>query len=363
MKEISGMLEYSSFFKQLVVITPVNVNNDIFVMNLIEHLNYVNFNELQEKIFEIHSEDEFKQVAIDVFQYQYHRISVYKTYCDHLNKNPGNVKDISEIPFLPISFFKTQTVANSTDNIDQVFTSSGTTGSETSKHFVESIELYERSFLKAFDAAYPNWKNSTIIGLLPSYLERTGSSLIYMVDRLIQLSNSEKSKFQLHADTEFINYLENDDDPKILFGVTFALLDLADQGIQPKNTTIIETGGMKGRGKELTRDELHLVLQSKLKPKAIHSEYGMTELLSQAYLKDKTFSCPPWMKVLIREASDPFHIQTQGRGALNVIDLANLQSCSFIATDDLGKLNSSGEFEVLGRIDHSQIRGCNLLVL
>lgn len=323
----------------------------------------MNFNELQSKIFEIQSEDEFNEMALATFRYQYERIAVYKKYCDLLGKTPESVSEIQEIPFLPISFFKTQLVAKSTDNIEQIFTSSGTTGSETSKHYVESLDLYERSFLNAFDSAYPNWKDATIIGLLPSYLERQGSSLIYMVDRLIELSNSNKSTFKLSFDQDFINYLENDNEPKIMFGVTFALLEIADKGINLKNTIIIETGGMKGRGKELTRDELHAVLQEKLTPKAIHSEYGMTELLSQAYLEKNTFKCPNWMKVLIREPSDPFHIKKNGRGAINVIDLANLQSCSFIATDDLGKGYENDEFEVLGRIDHSQIRGCNLLVL
>jgi phenylacetate-coenzyme A ligase PaaK-like adenylate-forming protein len=323
----------------------------------------VNFNELQSKIFEIHSEDEFNRIALEVFNYQYHRVLVYKHYCDLIKRTPQNVTTLEDIPFLPISFFKTQFIAGTNDAIEETFTSSGTTGSETSKHLIQDLKLYETSFLKGFDAAYPEWKESTIIGLLPSYLERKGSSLIYMVDHLIKLSKSERSTFKLSLDDQFIDYLENNPEPKIMFGVTFALLDIADRGIQLKNTIIIETGGMKGRGKELTRDELHKVLLNQLNPKAIHSEYGMTELLSQAYLKENTFECPNWMKIFIREPSDPFHIKTSGRGAINVIDLANLQSCSFIATDDLGKRHENGEFEVLGRIDHSQIRGCNLLVL
>lgn len=323
----------------------------------------MNLNEIQDKIFEIKSEQEFTDLSLAVFTHQYHSIKVYKTYCDLLNRTPLEVNSIEDIPFLPISFFKTHEVKNPFAKIDKIFTSSGTTGSEVSKHFVEDVSLYRSSFIAGFNRAYPNWKNYTIIGLLPSYLEREGSSLIYMVDYLINASASKNSGFHLELSPEFIQYITTNPEPKILFGVTFALLQMADKNIKPLNTIIIETGGMKGRGAELTREQLHEELQSNLSPTAIHSEYGMTELLSQAYLKDKTFSCPPWMKVLIREASDPFNILQKGRGAVNIIDLANLHSCSFIATDDLGRLYDNGEFEILGRMDHSQIRGCNLLVV
>ncbi len=322
----------------------------------------MNFNEIQKQLFEIKSEKDFNQVALAVFEYQYNQIDVYKSYCDLITRTPKTVVSIEDIPFLPIQFFKTFQVYNNSNTVDEIFSSSGTTGTQTSKHFVTDIKLYEESFIKGFDFAYEDWKDCAIIGLLPSYLERKGSSLIYMVDYLIKNSNKTTSKFQLDITPEFTNYLEQSEEPKIMFGVTFALLDLAEKGIKPKNTTIIETGGMKGRGKELTRTELHELLQKKLAPKAIHSEYGMTELLSQAYLKDKTFECPPWMKVSLRDATDPFSHYSLGKGVINVIDLANLNSCSFIATDDLGKLNSDGSFEVLGRLDYAQIRGCNLLL-
>lgn len=320
------------------------------------------FNEIQKELFEIKSDEDFTRIAFLVFKYQYKRIPIYKSYCDLLKRTPEKITDIEQIPFLPIQFFKSHRIINESDQVDQVFSSSGTTGLATSKHFISDINLYIKSFLKGFDLAYPNWKKTTIIGLLPSYLEREGSSLIYMVDYLIKNTHNTESKFQLEITDDFVNFLENSDTPKIIFGVTFALLKMAEKGIKPKNTIIIETGGMKGRGKELTRSDLHHVLQQKLTPRAIHSEYGMTELLSQAYLKDSVFECPSWMKVLLREAADPFAITQSGKGVINVIDLANINSCSFIATDDLGKLNIDGSFEVLGRLDYTQIRGCNLLI-
>ena len=322
----------------------------------------MNFNEIQKQLFEIKSENDFNQIALAVFEYQYNQIDIYKSYCDLIKKTPETVVLVEDIPFLPIQFFKTFPVYNKHNKVDQVFSSSGTTGSQTSKHYVTDVKLYEESFIKGFDFAYPNWKECAIIGLLPSYLERKGSSLIYMVDYLIRNSNISTSKFQLDITPDFVNYLEESEEPKIMFGVTFALLDLAERGIKPKNTIIIETGGMKGRGKELTRTELHELLQKELNPKAIHSEYGMTELLSQAYLKHETFVCPPWMKIYLRESTDPFSHLISGKGVINVTDLANINSCSFIATDDLGKLNNDGSFEVLGRLDYAQIRGCNLLL-
>ena len=322
----------------------------------------MNFNEIQKQLFKIKSENDFNKIALAVFNYQYNQIDAYKLYCDLLKKTPENVFKVEEIPFLPIQFFKTYKLYNKYDTVDKVFSSSGTTGNQTSKHFITDINLYKESFIKGFDIAYENWRNCAIIGLLPSYLERKDSSLIYMVDYFINNSNITNSKFQLDITEDFINYLEKSKEPKIMFGVTFALLDLAKKGVKPKNTIILETGGMKGRGKELTRTELHKTLQNELEPKAIHSEYGMTELLSQAYLKNKTFNCPPWMKISLRDATDPLSNKKSGKGVINVIDLANLNSCSFIATDDLGKLNTDGSFEVLGRLDYTQIRGCNLLV-
>jgi len=323
----------------------------------------MNLNELEHKIFEIKTQTEFKQIALQVFNHQYQHNEIYNKFCNFLGEIPESVKEIQDIPFIPISFFKSQTVKTGSFIEQKIFTSSGTSGTETSKHYVKSLKLYETSFLKAFDVYYPDWKSSVIIGLLPSYLEREGSSLIYMVDNLINHSDNKNSKFELELTSEFINYLETSPEPKILFGVTFALIEMANKEVKPRNTIIIETGGMKGRGKELTRDELHELIQTNIQPKAIHSEYGMTELMSQSYLQNKNFECPNWIKFLVRETTDPLNIMLSGKGVLNVIDLANLYSCSFIATDDLGKVHTNGSFEVLGRIDHTQMRGCNLLIL
>lgn len=322
----------------------------------------MNLNEIQDKIFDIQNEKSFEECALQVFKLQYDSNLVYKQYCDLINIKATEVTNLIEIPFLPIQFFKSQLIKTGQFQEEITFTSSGTTGTNTSKHFVKDIKVYETSFLTAFEIAYPNWKQSTIIGLLPSYLERSGSSLIYMVDYLIKHSHSKKSTFQLELTEDFTHYLQNDPSPKIMFGVTFALLEIADKGIKPLNTTIIETGGMKGRGKELTREELHAVINSKIQPDQLHSEYGMTELLSQGYLKDDYFISPPWMKCFVRDTTDPLSTKTEGKGALNIIDLANLHSCSFIATEDLGEVKKEG-FKVSGRIDHSQIRGCNLLVI
>ena len=321
----------------------------------------MNLNELEHKIFEIKTQTEFKQIALQVFNHQYQHNEIYNKFCNLLEKRPKSVKEIQDIPFIPISFFKSQTIKTGSFTEQKTFTSSGTSGTETSKHHVKSLKLYEKSFLKAFDVYYPDWKSSVIIGLLPSYLEREGSSLIYMVDNLINHSDNKNSKFELELTSEFINYLETSPEPKILFGVTFALIEMANKEVKPRNTIIIETGGMKGRGKELTRDELHELIQTNIQPKAIHSEYGMTELMSQSYLQNKNFECPNWIQFLVRETTDPLNIMLSGKGALNVIDLANLYSCSFIATDDLGKLDEDGNFEILGRLDNSDQRGCNLL--
>lgn len=323
----------------------------------------MNLNEIEQRIFDIKDDSSFEELALLVFKQQYKSCSIYQQYCDLLSIIPSNVKSILDIPFLPIQFFKKHKITSGNFKEESIFSSSGTTGSQTSKHFVKDLNLYKSSFLTAFNQFYPDWENSAIIGLLPSYLERKGSSLIYMVDYLIKNSNNNGSKFQLSPDEDFIHYLETNDEPKIIFGVTFALLDLSDRGIKPKNAIILETGGMKGRGKELTREELHSVLQRNLSPKAIHSEYGMTELLSQAYLQKDSFQSPNWMKAFIRDTTDPLTVRKVGKGALNIIDLANLHSCSFIATDDLGEVNTNGSFKVSGRIDHSQIRGCNLLVI
>lgn len=322
----------------------------------------MNLIDFENKIFKIKTESEFESCALSLFKFQYSNNPVFRNFCELIRKHPDNVRKLIEIPFLPIQFFKSQIIKSTEFEEATTFISSGTSGTQTSKHYLKSTALYTNSFLSAFNTFYPKWKDSAIIGLLPSYLERTGSSLIYMVDHLIRNSANPKSGFHLKPDETLIEYLSNDEEPKILFGVTFALLELCQTGLELKNTIIIETGGMKGRGKELTREELHQVIKQSLKPKSIHSEYGMTELLSQAYFQNNRFESPNWMRVLVREAADPLTVKKDGKGVLNVIDLANIYSCAFIATDDLGICYNDKSFLVQGRIDHAQIRGCNLLV-
>lgn len=322
----------------------------------------MNLNEIEHRIFEINSNSQFEDLAFEVFKYQFKNCSIYNQFAQILGKTPSSVSAINEFPFLPIEFFKSQIVKSGEFNEEIIFTSSGTTGNETSKHYIKSLKTYEKSFLTWFNNNYPQWEESIIIGLLPSYLERSGSSLIYMVNHLVESSKNDNSSFHLKLNKELKDILESDE-PKILFGVTFALLELCETSVNLNNTIIIETGGMKGRGKELTREELHLKIQSDLNPKAIHSEYGMTELQSQGYLKTSRFEAPNWMKVLVRETTDPLTIKSKGKGAITVIDLANIHSCSFIATDDLGSVDKDGLFTISGRIDHAQIRGCNLLAL
>ena len=324
----------------------------------------MNLIEIEHRIFDIENNLDFQNVAFDIFKYQYHNCSTYNKYCNLLNIELNTVQKIEDIPFLPIQFFKTQKIISGDFEQEITFSSSGTSGAITSKHYLKDVNVYEKSFMKAFESFYPNWKDCTIIGLLPSYLEREGSSLIYMVNHLIRKSKKKESTFQLNLTPQFIDYLETDYSPKIIFGVTFALLQMTEAKVQPKNAIIIETGGMKGRGKELTRNELHKVLQKHLRPKAIHSEYGMTELLSQAYSKaDGIFKTPLWMKAFIRDINDAQNLDFNKKsGGINIIDLANYNSCSFVATDDMGKFINENEFEVIGRIDNSDVRGCNLLI-
>ena len=280
-----------------------------------------------------------------------------------------NVKSITEIPFLPIQFFKSHEVISSTDPVQITFTSSGTTGTNTSRHLVTDLNYYEESFRLGFSQFYGNIEDYVVLALLPSYLEREGSSLIYMVEDLIERSNQPESGFYLHNYDELTEKLITLDDSGqnvILIGVTYALLDLIEQqNFQLKNTIIMETGGMKGKRKEIIREELHEILCKGFGVSKIHSEYGMTELLSQAYsLGDGVFECPPWMEILIRDTEDALSYVSEGKtGGINVIDLANFNSCSFIATQDLGKKNPNHSFEVLGRFDNSDIRGCNLMVI
>lgn len=320
-------------------------------------------------IFNIKTLPEFKDLALQTFKYQFENNSVYRSFCDLLYKHPSEVKTLKDIPFLPIQFFKTREVLSSKQTIKATFTSSGTSGSETSKHHVTDLNIYQQSFTKGFEQFYGNIENYVVLGLLPSYLERKGSSLIYMVDSMIKTSSHPESGFYLNNLSELKNTLiklNSEGKKALLIGVSFALLDLIESyQFNLKNTIIMETGGMKGRRKELIRTELHNTLKKGFGVEHIHSEYGMTELLSQAYSKGNgVFNCPPWMKVLTRDTEDALTIQASGKtGGLNIIDLANINSCSFIATQDLGSVNNYGSFEVIGRFDNSDIRGCNLMVL
>jgi phenylacetate-coenzyme A ligase PaaK-like adenylate-forming protein len=320
-------------------------------------------------IFTISSQKQFEKIALKVFRYQHENNKVYREFCDFLNTDVQKVKSLDKIPFLPIQFFKSHDVISTTDIIQETFTSSGTTGMITSKHLVTDVSLYEQSYRLAFSEFYGNIEDYAVLALLPSYLERSGSSLIYMVKDLIESSNNENSGFYLHNYDELIAKLIELDSAGqnvILIGVTYALLDLIEkQNFQLKNTIIMETGGMKGKRKEIIREELHAILCNGFGVKSIHSEYGMTELLSQAYsLGNGIFECPSWMQILVRDPEDALTYVSHGKtGGINVIDLANINSCSFIATQDLGKKYNNNSFEVLGRFDNSDIRGCNLMVI
>ena len=319
-----------------------------------------------DKIFNVDDKN-FEQIAFEVFQFQYINNNIYKSYCDLLKKTPSNIGDISGIPFLPISFFKSHSVM-CTKKYDKVFHSSGTTNENLSKHYVSDINIYEQSFLKNFIDNYGDPKDYVILGLLPNYMENKNSSLIYMVNNLIELSESNDSGFFL-KEYDFIiekmKSLARENKKIILIGVSYALLDLTEsKNLNFENTIIIETGGMKGRRREMIKKELHETLKERTGLKKIHSEYGMTELLSQAYSKgDGIFSCPNWMRVFIRDINDPNFLYSNNKsGGINIIDLANINSCSFIATEDMGSLHKNGNFEIMGRIDHTDTRGCNLLI-
>jgi len=320
------------------------------------------------RIFSISTDDEFNSLALDLFRYQADECEVYKNYLNHLKVTPSCVKNITDIPFLPIEFFKRFEIISGTKKPTHVFWSSGTTGMQQSKHAVTDISVYEQSYLKGFEHFYGDIKEYTVLALLPSYLEREGSSLIYMVADLIQKSNNHNSGFYLNNMDDLISKLielNNNETKVLLIGVTYALLDLIEQHqFTLKNTIIMETGGMKGRRKELIRVELHSILCQGFGVDVIHSEYGMTELLSQAYSRGNgIFKTPPWMKVMIRDTEDATSfIPNLKSGGINVIDLANYNSCAFIATQDLGKKHSNTTFEVLGRFDTADIRGCNLLI-
>lgn len=310
----------------------------------------------------------FPEVAIRVFQHQWQNNSVYRQYCDLLHIVPEQIVRHEQIPFLPISFFKTHRVAAFEGEEEKIFTSSGTTGMSTSRHFVKSLGIYEASFITCFEQFYGSPSDYAFLCLLPSYLEREGSSLIYMAERLVQLSANADSGFFLQAEgkmTEVLLRREKERLPTFILGVTFALLDFAyNRHLHLQHTIIMETGGMKGRREEITRSQVHEQLIRAFGVIAIHSEYGMTELLSQAYSKGSgLFKCPSWMKVVVRDEDDPFTIRDSGAGLICIIDLANIDSCAFIETADVGKVYQDGSFEVLGRMDNSDIRGCSLLAV
>lgn len=319
-------------------------------------------------LFEIKNQNDFEKCALETFRYQAANNDVYKTYLKHLRVDVEQITQITEIPFLPIQFFKSHEILSSKAPIQRTFLSSGTTGMSQSKHHVTDLSFYEESYLKGFVQFYGDVKDIVVLALLPSYLEREGSSLIYMVDDLIQKSAQPESGFYLHNLAELKSVLltlEAQNKKTLLIGVSFALLDLIEKyQFSLKNTIIMETGGMKGKRKEMIREELHEVLKAGFGVAEIHSEYGMTELLSQAYsLGNGFFHCPPWMKILIRDTEDPLSLLPKSKtGGINVIDLANKNSCSFIATQDLGKVHAENTFEILGRFDNSDIRGCNLLI-
>jgi phenylacetate-coenzyme A ligase PaaK-like adenylate-forming protein len=323
---------------------------------------------LQKKIFEISSADQFNEMALEVFHFQYENNEIYHRFCSYLGVKIQQIEHYSNIPFLPIEFFKNHKIIAGNRATEIIFSSSGTTGSTTSQHHVCDINLYEISFLKSFEMFVGKPEHYHILALLPSYQERQGSSLIYMVDRLIELSSSPHSGYYLYNLDELglkIKSLTGGDRQILLIGVTYALLDLADRfSFNTPELRVMETGGMKGRRKEMIREELHQTLQTALGVSEIMSEYGMTELLSQAYaLRNGEFFTPPWMKVIVKDLNDPFRDALHGRtGQIAVIDLANLFSCSFISTQDLGKQLPGNGFSVLGRFDHSDIRGCNLMI-
>ncbi|MFT5668258.1 MAG: hypothetical protein ACI9DK_002458 [Vicingaceae bacterium] len=311
----------------------------------------------------------FNDLCIELFQFQVENNVVYKEYCRLLNCDVAAIEHYSKIPFLPISAFKSHELKCGNFEAAAIFSSSGTTGNQTSRHFVNNLETYGKSFNLAFERFYGNVEGYCVLGLLPSYLERQGSSLIYMVNNFIEQSTHEQSGFFLDNQQELFDLLQrlsNNKEKVLLIGVSFALLDFVEQYDLKSNDNLVvmETGGMKGRRKELVREELHSILQKGFSTEKIHSEYGMTELLSQAYSKGNgVFETPPWMKILIREQDDPLQLTTIGQaGVMNIIDLANTGSCAFIQTDDLGKKLDENRFEVLGRQDISDVRGCNLMV-
>lgn len=325
----------------------------------------LSLNSLKSNVFHINKQN-FERHAITLFQFQYNNNKIYQKYVNHLGIRPQDVNHVNRIPFLPIKFFKSHIIQTGNFQKQHVFFSSGTMGA-TSKHYIDDLDYYRKVSTKIFSSFYGDLEKSVVIGLLPSYLERDNSSLVYMVNHFIEKTGNPHSGFYLNNLDELVDKIRTistEGSPIYLFGVTFALLQLAENyKIDVNSLHIFETGGMKGRGEELTREELHLKLRNAFNTKNIYSEYGMTELLSQAYMKsDGFFYTPPWMKVFIREIHDPFCDAEKGKtGVIKVIDMANVHSCAFIETEDLG-INIGDGFKVLGRLDNSDMRGCNLLL-
>jgi phenylacetate-coenzyme A ligase PaaK-like adenylate-forming protein len=322
--------------------------------------------EHEDKVFSV-DKDGFESLALEIYRFQFQHNPIYREYAKTVGKVGDAVKTLTDIPYLPVGFFKWQKVCTTYYEPEAIFESSGTTQTINSRHFIKDLSLYRQSFLQGFELFYGPVNDWCIIGLLPSYLERKNSSLVVMVDELVQQSHHPQSGFYLYEHDKLaatLQQLEAAGQKTMLIGVTFALLDFAETfPMSLQHTTIMETGGMKGRRREMTRPEVHEILQHAFGVKSIHSEYGMTELLSQAYsFGNGLFQTPPWMKILVRQDDDPFDVRTTGSGVINVVDLANIYSCSFIAVDDIGKVFPDGSFEVQGRTDNSDIRGCSLMV-
>lgn len=309
----------------------------------------------------------FSQLALELFRFQYEHNSVYREYVNALQIVGADIQRVEDIPYLPIQFFKTRDVRTTSFDPEAVFMSSGTTQTINSRHSVKSLAIYQESFMKAFELFYGPVTEWCIIGLLPSYLERSNSSLVVMADELIRRSGHASSGFYLYEHEKLatvLQELESRQQKTLLIGVTFGLLDFAENFPMPlRHTIIMETGGMKGRREEMTRQEVHDILKNAFQLNTVHSEYGMTELLSQGYSKGEgIFLTPPWMKVSVRLEDDPLDVRSSGTGIINVIDLANIYSCCFIATEDVGRVYEDGSFEVQGRVDNSDIRGCSLMI-
>ncbi len=323
---------------------------------------------LKNSIFSIKSEQEFNDIALKIFRFQYDNNPVYRKFTQYLRMDIKDVGHFREIPFLPVEFFKKQRVFCGNEKAELVFRSSRTTGQEASVHYVKDAGMYKQALLESFSRLYGPPGKYRILALLPAYMERKDASLIYMVNELMTQTGFHGNHF-IQSDFTRLKELLKDDSvgrKTLLIGVTFALLDFAETSPfrMPKDLIVMETGGMKGRREEIIREDFHQRLQFAFGIKTVHSEYGMTELLSQAYSREKgLYRCPPWMRVLIRDTNDPLHFRDKLKtGGINIIDLANLHSCSFLATQDLGKVYPDNSFEVLGRYDNSDVRGCNLLV-